>query len=135
MQLPKPNLNLSTLRIANEKRLPLFKNGEGKPAHANPDGSDWSVLEWAGAAAGEMGETANVAKKIRRGDFASDPEMGDACLADEIADTVIYLDLLAKQRGIDLSKAIIEKFNDKSKELGIPVFITEDGQRALHGHE
>jgi NTP pyrophosphatase (non-canonical NTP hydrolase) len=76
----------------------------------------WSVLEWAGAAAGEAGETANVAKKIKRGD--KNPWILKDQLADEIADTVIYLDLLCASEGIDLEDAIRHKFNKVSQEHG-----------------
>ncbi len=75
----------------------------------------WSVLEWAGAAAGEAGETANVAKKIKRD--GSSPELQQQ-LADEIADTIIYLDLLAASEGINLEEAISNKFNKVSEKVG-----------------
>ena len=92
----------------------------------------WSVLEWAGAAAGEAGETANVAKKMRRYDVQvargtnSKAVKGDAAkrakrreqLAEEVADTVIYLDLLCASEGIDLEEAIRAKFNKVSEEHG-----------------
>lgn len=88
----------------------------------------WSVLEWAGAAAGEAGETANVAKKMHRADTVSfvqgksykkaDMDHLRASLADEIADTIIYLDLLAASQGIDLEEAIRSKFNQVSKKHG-----------------
>lgn len=73
----------------------------------------WSVLEWAGAMAGEAGEVANVAKKIHRD--GSTPELRER-LADEIADTITYLDLLAAHQGIDLKDAIKRKFNRVSAE-------------------
>lgn len=82
--------------------------------------SDWSLLEWAGAAAGEMGEVANVCKKLLRkqskvgGKWAErDPEeaalMQD--LADEIGDTLAYLSLLASAAGLDLGQCGAEKFD------------------------
>lgn len=75
----------------------------------------WSVLEWAGAAAGECGEAANVAKKIRRDGPSRERKLD---LADEIADTIIYLDLLAASEGINLENAIINKFNKTSMKIG-----------------
>lgn len=76
---------------------------------------DWNVLEWAGAMAGEAGETANVAKKMRRD--GSSPALQEQ-LGDEIADTIIYLDLLAASRGIDLEEVIARKFNRVSQKVG-----------------
>ncbi len=81
---------------------------------------EWSVLEWAGAMCGEAGETANVAKKIRRLETMggpADPALNEQ-LGDEIADTIIYLDLLAASRGIDLTDVIRYKFNQDSRKVG-----------------
>jgi NTP pyrophosphatase (non-canonical NTP hydrolase) len=52
--------------------------------------NDWTVLEWCGSLCGEAGELANKAKKLRRGQNVSVDE-----LAEEIADTVAYCDLVA----------------------------------------
>jgi NTP pyrophosphatase (non-canonical NTP hydrolase) len=70
---------------------------------------EWNILEWAAAASGEAGEMTNVAKKIRRGD--PNPERLHEQLGEEIADVIIYLDLLAASQGIDLEEAIRRKFN------------------------
>lgn len=110
-------LAFSTLRHANLARLPEFKNAQGQPAHEQPDGSDWTLLEWAGAAAGEVGEAANVAKKIRRGDYADERE-GVRAMGDEIADAVIYLDILAARAGLDLGTIVVEKWNRTSEKIG-----------------
>ena len=109
-------LTFRQLREANMRRLPHFKNAKGEPAHSKPDGSDWTPLEWAGAALGELGEVANILKKVRRGDFS----LGDARLAleDELADVQTYLDLLAYRIGIDLGTATIYKFNRVSVRVG-----------------
>jgi NTP pyrophosphatase (non-canonical NTP hydrolase) len=80
-----------------------------------PQCEDWSVLEWAGAACGEAGEMANVAKKIRRDGPSTELHQQ---LADEIADTVIYLERIATLQGIDFEDAIREKFNRVSREKG-----------------
>ena len=77
---------------------------------------DWSPTGWASAAAGELREACNLIKKLRRGEPIP---LRD--IADEIADTVIYLDLLAARLGIDLDKAITEKFNRTSDNLGSKV--------------
>ena len=91
--------------------------------------SAWSPSEWLTATVGELGEAANLIKKLNRdrdgvpGNTETPVELRKA-LQDEIADTFIYLDLLAQALGIDLEAAVIEKFNRKSRELGYdrPIF-------------
>jgi hypothetical protein len=74
---------------------------------------------------GELGEAANVAKKLNRvrdgipGNKQSASELR-AKLANEIADAYIYLDLMAQSQGIDLSTAVVQTFNAKSLEIGYP---------------
>lgn len=113
------SLSLDSLRLANICRLPLFKNALGETAHSKKDGSDWSLAEWSNAVAGEVGELCNLTKKILRGDFTVE-EYHDA-LADEMADILIYLDIVALQANINLSKAVIRKFNRVSDKQGIPI--------------
>ena len=67
---------------------------------------DVTPAEWACAMAGEAGEACNVAKKIKRletgTNTAKDPATMDACrtlMGKELADTVIYCDLLAASLG------------------------------------
>ena len=66
---PKIPLTFDTLRKANIARLPEFKNSKGEPAHSKSDGSDWSPAQWLQAVIGELGEYANVMKKVERGDL------------------------------------------------------------------
>ena len=116
------SLDLADLRKANLTRLPLFTNARGEPAHAQPDGSDWSLTDWYTAMAGEAGELGNLIKKIRRGDFGNDPDPATMDrVASEMADVLIYLDILAFRSGIDLAAAVIATFNAKSEQLGLPV--------------
>lgn len=123
-------LSFSTLRDANKKRLPEFKNSKGQPAHEKKDGSDWSLAEWMNAVAGELGEAANLIKKIRRGDLT----LKDArpLLAKEFADIITYLDITAAQAGIDLAKAIEEKFNEVSERVNSSVRIMSDTVVFIH---
>lgn len=124
-------LTFNALRGANVDRLSLFENAKGKPAHKNPDGSDWIPAQWLQAMVGEVGEYANVRKKYERGDFGDiDSEEAQSIFkveaANELADVAIYLDLLAYRLGIDLGKAITTKWNAKSKQLGIPMQLKGD---------
>jgi len=72
----------------------------------------WSETDWACAAAGEMGELCNFIKKRRRGDIIDIQDVSD-----EIADVVIYLDLLAARVGVNLEEAIVKKFNEVSDKV------------------
>lgn len=120
--MPKQRpLTFAALRRANTERLPGFRNRNGDLAHARSDGSDWSLNDWLTAVAGELGEAANVLKKVRRGDFTLDEAR--SMLAQEFSDVVIYLDLLAKQAGIDLDAAVVHTFNEKSRQVGSDVML------------
>lgn len=57
--------------------------------------------------AGEVGEAANIAKKIIRGDFSLTDKKGD--LEEEIADIFIYLLKLSYQLDISLEDAYMKK--------------------------
>lgn len=110
------SLDLDALREANKKRLPQFKNGKGEPAHSTPDGSDWALSTWSNAVLGELGEAANLIKKIERGDITL--EDARPALAKEFADVLTYLDILAMRAGVDLGRATIDKFNEVSVRVG-----------------
>jgi NTP pyrophosphatase (non-canonical NTP hydrolase) len=73
----------------------------------------WSPSDWLMCATGELGEVAGELKLMRRGDGVPKEVVGR-----EIADTVIYLDLLAARLGIDLGEAIRDKFNLVSQKIG-----------------
>src|SRR5437016_4810865 len=74
---------------------------------------EWSATDWACAFAGETGEACNKIKKLRRGDPIAIEDIGD-----EIADAIIYADLLAASLGIDLAEAVRRKFNRDSQKRG-----------------
>jgi NTP pyrophosphatase (non-canonical NTP hydrolase) len=90
----------------------------------------WSIAEWGCAMAGEAGEACNVAKKILRCDHDVRAELAGKSrdgyiqeLADELADTFLYIDLMAARAGINLELAIINKFNKKSKDTGSKIML------------
>ena len=99
--------------------------GVARSTEWHKDGlTEWSALEWAGAMAGEAGEACNVAKKIRRLELGAaargsetDMEALKLQLGDELADTLIYLDLLAARCAISLAEAVVRKFNRTSEEF------------------
>lgn len=122
-------LTFATLREANMMRLPLFRDAKGRRCHPNDDGSDWSPAQWLQAVTGELGEYANLRKKVERGDLTIDEAR--ASLADELADVVIYLDILASQIGVDLGEATISKWNRTSEKVNAPIRISAEGWRLL----
>lgn len=108
-------LSFATLREANLQRLPEFS-----AAFPDAEGHDnWTPNDWAVATAGELGELCNLLKKARRGQHPT-----IAKIRQELADTQIYLDLLAWRLGIDLGQATIDTFNAKSDELGLKTHIS-----------
>lgn len=118
-------LSFNTLREANMKRLPLFKNSKGEYCHTKEDGSDWSVSDWVECVTGELGEFANLHKKYRRGDVDYDTFIKEG--AKELADIQIYLDILALQLKLNLGQITKEKFNEVSEKIGCPIYIGDDG--------
>ena len=118
------SLTFDALRGANTARLPEFKNAKGSLAHSEADGSDWCLAQWCNAVLGELGEAANLIKKIERGDFTLDEARIE--LGKEFADVVCYLDILAKRAGVNLGKATLDKFNEVSVRVGSRVRLTED---------
>lgn len=88
-------LTFKTLCQANLLRLPTFRNSKGEIAHSEPDGSDWDLEDWMVALSGEVGELMNLMKKLRRNDFTLEEKRKD--IGKELADCVIYLDILAYQ--------------------------------------
>ena len=117
-------LSFNTLREANKRRIPQFKNSKGLPAHSEPDGSDWSPAQWLQAVVGELGEYANFRKKFERGDIDEAEFKKQA--EKELADVQIYLDILACRLDIDLGQATKRKFNEVSERVGSTIYIGDD---------
>lgn len=115
------SLTFDALRGANVARLPQFKNARGEPAHSEADGSDWSLSAWSNAVLGELGEAANIIKKVERGDLTLDEAR--PALAKEFANVQTYLDILAFRAGVDLGEATLDKWNEVSERVGSTVFL------------
>lgn len=122
-------LSFNDLRMANIIRLPQYKNAQGEPAHTEPDGSDWSPSDWMLAVVGELGEAANIMKKIRCGDIgpvdSTEYRAAIVKLAKEFADVITYLDIAAYQYRLDLGACVEIKFNEVSRRVGADVFFHE----------
>lgn len=105
-------LTFDELRVANIERQPVFKNAKGELAHCET----WGLAQWSNATLGELGEAANLIKKIERGDFTVDEVRQH--LGGEFGDVLSYLDLLAYAAGIDLGEAVLQKWNEVSERIG-----------------
>lgn len=99
--------------------------------HRWHSGVDWTLADWATAMAGEAGEACNIVKKIRRIEtgladsqlynntgYSIDDLKGK--LAYELADLILYADILASEAGINLAQAVRLKFNEVSMAQGFP---------------
>lgn len=116
---------------------------------------EWKPWEWSNAMSGEVGEAcvevlalatalsahggaaSNLTKKMNRiwpanqfiqnWNKPEDQRLGELAdrVAGELADVVIYADLLMTSLGRSLGAAIVQKFNEKSAEIGSPVKLTE----------
>jgi len=76
---------------------------------------------------GETGEALNIVKKIVREAIGiRGSRSTTAQLAEELADIVICVDLLAMELNIELNKTIIEKFDKTSRAQGLDTFIDPD---------
>lgn len=88
----------------------------------------WSTSDWMTALVGEVGEAANVVKKLNRvrdgvpGNKVGEAELR-AQLRKELGDVFVYLDLLAQSLGFSIAEAAVEVFNAKSEQIGYQVFI------------
>ena len=125
-------LDLQELQDANEHRR-LSWHGEQ---------DDWSSADWGNATHGEIGElieavgnllavsqhmglASDLIKKLRRHESGyankerSEEKLKKA-VAKELADVVTYVSLLSNYLRIDLSEAVIAKFNEVSEKRGFP---------------
>jgi NTP pyrophosphatase (non-canonical NTP hydrolase) len=87
--------------------------------------SSWSTSDWFVAIMGELGEAANIVKKLNRyrdgvrGNKESEAALR-AKLRSELADSFIYLDLIFQACRFDTVEAVIDTFDAKSAEIGYP---------------
>jgi NTP pyrophosphatase (non-canonical NTP hydrolase) len=108
--------NFQEFSRRNRKRCEA-PNGFDHPLHM------WGRSDWCLAVIGEMGEAANIAKKLNRvrdGHGYQNKETPDELrikFRKELGDALVYLDLLAQSEGFDLLDAAIEVFEAKSREI------------------
>lgn len=101
--------NFKTLREANQARQQEWDPGD-----------KITLTYRATELAGEIGEACNVIKKLERERLGIRGSRGTKeQLAEELADGVICLDLIAMHEGIDLDEAVRNKFNATSEQVGL----------------
>lgn len=92
--------------------------------------ASWSTSDWMTATLGELGEAANVVKKLNRvrdgipGNKETPADLRDK-LAFELADTFIYLDLMAQSLGYDFGALVAQVFDRKSVQIGYPNLLAD----------
>ena len=90
----------------------------------HPDGIEsWSPSDWLTAVTGELGELASLLKmrnRERDGLVGNKFSPTDEQIADEVADVLTYLDLLAFVLNVDMGAAAARKFNRISERNGFP---------------
>ena len=96
--------------------------------------TDWSLSDWMTAIMGEIGEAANVVKKLNRirdgipGNKETEDELRTK-LARELADTFIYLDLTFQRLGLNLGEVVADVFNAKSGQIGSSIRVTDEEEQ------
>lgn len=102
-------LNFGDLREANEDRQKQWDP-------ENKISLTYRAIEMAG----EMGEACNIIKKLERARLGIRGTTTTAKeLADELADIIICVDLIAMMWNIDLSDAVVNKFNVTSEKQNL----------------
>lgn len=99
--------NVSDLTFRRLRYVNVIRNLQSFPTCKN-----WTASDWVCALTGELGEAANLIKKHHR-----DGILDREALERELADTLIYLDLLAAHYGISLDQAVKQKFNEVSDRI------------------
>lgn len=112
----KTGLAFDTLRAANRQRVKHSKFAKCE--------SNWTLAHWMQATVGELGELANIMKKVDRGDMSLSEARES--MAKEFADVQTYLDIMADKAGIDLGESTINKFNEVSQRIGSLIRLDED---------
>ena len=81
-------------------------------AYANITGKK-DLSYFGNAIAGEVGEACNIIKKMERGDTIPVSDLGK-----ELADIVVYADIIAAKNGLSLGQCVRNKFNEVSDRIG-----------------
>jgi NTP pyrophosphatase (non-canonical NTP hydrolase) len=86
----------------------------------------WTSSDWMTAVMGELGEAANIVKKLNRvrdcipGNKETEKELKNK-LYQELGDTFVYLDLLSQSLAFNIGEAACVVFKNKSIQIGYPL--------------
>lgn len=98
-------VSFNDLRRANDERQIQWEAG-----------LEFELTYLGNALAGEVGEACNIIKKMARQKLGAIGSTANASmLANELADVIIYADLIARKIGFDLGEAVRKKFNATSE--------------------
>lgn len=124
-------MNIRDFQKANVERCQSGSIIEGKPVGGFARRIDeWTLERWHCATSGELGEAANVVKKLFRGfDLTTGKDAAQLReqLGHELADVFAYLVLFAEAAGVDLEAAAIAKFNEVNARIGYDKALTGGG--------
>lgn len=108
-------MNFPYLRVVNRGRRDAWQGDV-----------QWTAADWSNELCGEVGEAANIVKKLRRLETGtvvreSEQDVKDLVnlLGMELADVLICVDLLAMHFDIDLESFLIYKFNRTTDKMGL----------------
>jgi hypothetical protein len=108
----KNGVTFDQLTAANLARVTQGVNGV-------PSLIAWDMQDWIIALGASYGGLLQIIKEIRSdrlGDYEAAREIGR-----KLADVVIYCDLTASRADLELSRCVISRFNEKSREFNSPI--------------
>ena len=91
----------------------------------------WLPSGWPLAIAGEAGELCNLIKKVVRGDFSFDDKRGE--ILKELADVIIYCDLMITAMGAKTGEIVAAKFDEVSQRVGYSEALLSESARKEQG--
>ena len=125
----RSSLSVGEVHDLKSRNFDAFSNANRErcesPQGFNHALNSWSASDWMTATMGELGEAANIVKKLNRyrdginGNKEAEDELRNK-LRKELGDTFVYLDLFAQSLGFSIFDAGREVFNSKSDEIGYP---------------
>lgn len=112
----RPSISFAAFANANRERCE-------SPQGFNHKLADWTASDWMTATLGELGEAANIVKKLNRyrDNIPGNKQTRDALVVElrkELGDVFVYLDLMAQSLGFRIEDAATEVFNAKSADIG-----------------
>lgn len=123
---PKPSLDFADLARANRERCEAS-------FHRRVARVESSIIAMALGVAEEAGEVVGAARALL-GITKRKSEIAAADVGDELADLVMYSDLLAQCLGLSLEDCIARKFNRVSERVGSPIRLSSANAGIIDRH-